>query len=67
MNQQVATELLESAGAIVTVANDGGKALKFLTGVDGPTTFDVVFMDLQMPEMDGLTATKLIRVDARLQ
>ena len=46
MNQQVATELLESAGAIVTVANHGGEAVKILTegrsasavrrGVDGP-------------------------------
>ena len=67
MNQQVATELLESAGAIVTVANHGGEALKFLTGVDGPPPYDVVFMDLQMPEMDGLTATKLIRADSRLK
>jgi PAS domain S-box-containing protein len=67
MNQQVATELLESVGAIVTVANHGGEALQFLTGVAGPPTFDVVFMDLQMPEMDGLTATKLIRADSRLQ
>jgi PAS domain S-box-containing protein len=67
MNQQVATELLESVGAIVTVANHGGEALKFLTGVDSPPPFDVVFMDLQMPEVDGLTATKLIRADPRLQ
>ena len=67
MNQQVATELLESVGAIVTVANHGGEALKFLTGLDGPPPFDVVFMDLQMPEVDGLTATKLIRADPRLQ
>ncbi|HEX4771695.1 MAG TPA: response regulator [Bryobacteraceae bacterium] len=67
MNQQVATELLQSAGAIVTVANHGGEALKFLTGVDGPPPYDVVFMDLQMPEVDGLTATKLIRADARLR
>ena len=67
MNQQVATELFESAGAIVTIANHGGEAVRILTKVDGPPPFDVVFMDLQMPEMDGLTATKLIRADPRLQ
>jgi signal transduction histidine kinase/CheY-like chemotaxis protein len=67
MNQQVATELLESAGAIVTVANHGGEAVKILTVVDKVPAFDVVFMDLQMPEMDGFTATKLLRSDPRLK
>ncbi len=67
INQQVATELLESAGAIVTVANHGGEAVKILTDGDQPPAFDVVFMDLQMPEMDGFTATKLLRKDPRLQ
>ena len=67
MNQQVATELLESAGAIVTVANHGGEAVKILTAGDQPPEFDVVFMDLQMPEMDGFTATRLLRADARLR
>ena len=60
MNQQVATELLESAGAIVTVANHGGEAVKILTAGDQAPEFDVVFMDLQMPEMDGFTATRLL-------
>ncbi|WP_433966377.1 response regulator [Tunturiibacter gelidiferens] len=67
MNQQVATELLESAGAIVTVANHGGEAVKILTAGDHAPEFDVVFMDLQMPEMDGFTATKLLRSDPRLR
>ncbi len=67
MNQQVATELLESAGAIVTIANHGGEAVKILTEGDQAPPFDVVFMDLQMPEMDGFTATKLLRRDNRLQ
>jgi signal transduction histidine kinase/CheY-like chemotaxis protein len=67
MNQQVATELLQSAGAIVTVANHGGEAVKILTESDQAPPFDVVFMDLQMPEMDGFTATKLLRRDPRLQ
>jgi signal transduction histidine kinase/CheY-like chemotaxis protein len=67
MNQQVATELLESAGAIVTVANHGGEAVKILTAGGQVPEFDVVFMDLQMPEMDGFTATKLLRGDPRLR
>ena len=67
MNQQVATELLESAGAIVTVANHGGEAVKILIEGDQAPPFEVVFMDLQMPEMDGLTATRLLRRDPRLQ
>jgi signal transduction histidine kinase/CheY-like chemotaxis protein len=67
MNQQVATELLESAGAIVTVANHGGEAVKILTAGDHAPEFDVVFMDLQMPEMDGFTATRLLRSDPRLR
>lgn len=67
MNQQVATELLESAGAIVTVANHGGEAVKILTAGDQAPEFDVVFMDLQMPEMDGFTATRLLRSDPRLR
>jgi PAS domain S-box-containing protein len=66
VNQQVATELLESSGAIVRIANHGGEAVSILTEGDGPPPFDVVFMDLQMPEMDGFTATKLIRTQPRL-
>jgi PAS domain S-box-containing protein len=67
INQQIATELLETAGAIVTVANHGGEAVKILTDGDQPPVFDVVLMDLQMPEMDGFMATKLLRGDPRLQ
>jgi PAS domain S-box-containing protein len=67
MNQQVATELLESAGAVVTIANNGKESVKILTEGQQPPPFDVVFMDLQMPEMDGITATKLIRADSRLK
>ena len=64
-NQQVATELLESAGAIVTVADHGGIAVKLLTEGPQPPPFDVVLMDLQMPEMDGHTAARILRADAR--
>ena len=67
MNQQVATELLESAGAVVTVANHGGEAVKLLTEGDRIADFDIVLMDIQMPVMDGMTATRLLRKDSRLQ
>ena len=65
MNQQVATELLESAGAMVTVADHGGIAVNLLQEGPQPPPFDIVLMDLQMPEMDGHTATRLLRADAR--
>jgi len=67
MNQQIATELLESAGAIVTVANNGREAVKILTEGGQAPLLDVVFMDLQMPEMDGFKAAQLLRRDPRLQ
>jgi signal transduction histidine kinase/DNA-binding response OmpR family regulator/HPt (histidine-containing phosphotransfer) domain-containing protein len=67
LNQQVATELLESAGAVVTVANHGGIAVKLLQEGPQPPPFDIVFMDLQMPEMDGFTATRLLRADPRFK
>jgi PAS domain S-box-containing protein len=65
MNQQVATELLESAGATVKIANHGAEAVRILTEDDQPPPVDIVFMDLQMPEMDGFTATKLLRAHPR--
>ncbi len=65
INQQVATELLESAGASVVIANNGAEAVKILSQGDQPPPFDIVFMDLQMPEMDGYTAASLIRANPR--
>jgi PAS domain S-box-containing protein len=67
MNQQVATELLESTGATVSIANHGGEAVRLLTEGEQPPPFDIVFMDLQMPEMDGFTATRLLRAQPQLQ
>jgi two-component system, sensor histidine kinase and response regulator len=67
MNQQVATELLESAGATVTVAGNGAIAVKLICDGPQPPPFDIALMDLQMPEMDGYTATRHIRADARFK
>jgi len=65
INQQIAIELLEGAGATVKVANNGREAVELLS--EGPQSppFDVVLMDLQMPEMDGYQATAKLRSDAR--
>src|SRR5580765_4336501 len=65
INQQIAVELLEGAGATVTVANNGREAVEMLSG-PGQPPFDVVMMDLQMPEMDGYQATAKLRADPRL-
>jgi CheY-like chemotaxis protein len=67
INQQVATELLESAGANVSVANDGAEAVKMLTLERQEPPFDVILMDLQMPVMDGFEATRLLRREPGFQ
>ena len=67
VNQQVARETLESAGASVRIANHGGEAVDILTRGEQPPQFDVVLMDLQMPEVDGFTATRFLRAKPELR
>jgi CheY-like chemotaxis protein/HPt (histidine-containing phosphotransfer) domain-containing protein len=62
LSQTIIGGLLESAGAVVQRARNGAEALELLRR----QTFDCVLMDVQMPEMDGIAATRAIRDDLGL-
>ncbi len=63
INQEIANEILKNAGLIVTIANNGKEAVEKVK----ESEFDLVLMDLQMPEMNGFEATKIIKSDPSLK
>ena len=61
INQQVAMEILTAAGVVVSLADNGQEAVEAVKA----NHFDALLMDVQMPVMDGYTATRTIRRDTR--
>ncbi len=62
VNQMVAQGILEATGAVVTIAASGRAALEAIW----PGAFDIVLMDLHMPDMDGVETTRKLREDPAL-
>ena len=60
LNAEIAMVQLEELGILVTRASDGREAVKIFTE-SSPGTFDMIFMDIMMPEMNGYEATEAIR------
>jgi PAS domain S-box-containing protein len=58
VNQKVIRHVLQKAGGVVDIANNGLEAISYL---EKTKDYDLIIMDLQMPEMDGYAATKHIR------
>ncbi len=60
INQKVLISVLKKSGIIITIANNGQEAIDF---IKSDKKFDLVLMDINMPIMDGYTATSIIRED----
>jgi signal transduction histidine kinase len=64
INQKLIDYVLTRAGGVVQLASNGAQAINYLENDPG---FDLIIMDLQMPEMDGYATTQYIRQDLQMQ
>jgi len=65
LNQAVARGILELAGATLDVAGDGQQAVDMLR--TSASSYDIVLMDMQMPVLDGFSATRIVRDELKLE
>ena len=64
LNLEIAQYMLESEGAVITAARNGAEAVRIFTENPG-RHFDLILMDLMMPELDGISAAQRIRSSGR--